>query len=313
MDRWMKHLTPGRKLSELCLPGSHDAGVYRDTGRGVNPGSSTRCQSSHIFDQALAGSRVFDIRVFLRTTGVVKKVKTPTMGHFFTEAKDGWFGDYGGTLVSALEDAALFLGTRQTEFLIFRISHTKCTGNVVGVLQQFARNKPGLIHTGANANLADLTVRDLKGKLLLVFDNQFNAHFSPADGYYAFHKYPNTAQSGLTFCGKYGGSATAVTPKGKGNWSAEGAVGVADEACAEHKGHNQGDHLFWVYWQETGGNVKKNTTAARTGMHDRLGAFLSAVKTNNHPLPNVIGHDFVKEATCKQIAKANPDLSNVQL
>jgi hypothetical protein len=57
----------------------------------------------------MVGSRVFDVRCFLRTKGIIKKTKTPTMGHFFKEERDGSFGEYRGTLMSALEDAATFL------------------------------------------------------------------------------------------------------------------------------------------------------------------------------------------------------------
>jgi hypothetical protein len=79
IHNWMSGLKGTRKLVELCLPGSHDAGVYRDVNAGVKPGSSTRCQYSNIWQQAMHGSRVFDVRCFLRTTGVFKKKKTPTM------------------------------------------------------------------------------------------------------------------------------------------------------------------------------------------------------------------------------------------
>ena len=145
IHNWMSGLKGTRKLVELCLPGSHDAGVYQDQKAGVKPGSSTRCQYSKIWKQAMSGSRVFDIRCFLRTTGVFKKKKTPTMGHFFKEGKDGYLGEYGGTLMSALDDAATFLKVYPTEFLIFRIGHTKCTGNVADALKQF-REKNGSGH-----------------------------------------------------------------------------------------------------------------------------------------------------------------------
>jgi hypothetical protein len=319
---WMSHLKFDRKLSELCLPGSHDAGVYKDKDAGVKPGSSTRCQYSNIWQQAMHGSRVFDIRCFLRKTGVFNKTKTPTMGHFFKEGKDGSGGDYGGTLISALEDAALFLSTHSTEFLIFRIGHTKCTGDVAEPLQQF-RDKvdqktqkmpyKSLVHRGATGNLANLQVHQLRGKLLLVFDKEFNSpNFSTDEGYYPYSKYPSIAQTGLTFCGSYSGSVGAsLAPKNKdkGNWSAEGSVGIANAACQEHQNHGGGNHLLWVYWQETGGNIKINTTVKQDGMHARLDKFLSEVRDpKNNYMPNVIGHDFVNEATCRKIVKMNRDV-----
>jgi hypothetical protein len=316
LQNWMSYLDDSRTLIDLCLPGSHDAGVYRDQNAGANPGSKTCCQASDIWKQALAGSRVFDVRCFLRTTGVFKKTETPTMGHFFKEGKDGYLGDYGGTLISALEDASMFLTNNKTEFLIFRIGHTKCTGNVAEALEEFRKAKgQSVIHTGATGNLAELEVRDLRGKLILVFDKEFNSNFDPKNeaGYYPYYKYPSIGQTGLTFCGKYsGGLGTALAPKSKnkGNWSAEGAVKIAHSACEAHKNH-AGSHLLWVYWQETGGDVLKNTTAEQ-GMHARLDQFLFDIREPNSkiPKPNVIGHDFVSETTCTKIVKMNPDLMN---
>jgi hypothetical protein len=318
----MSGLKGTRKLVELCLPGSHDAGVYRDVTTGVNPGSSARTQYSNIWQQAMHGSRVYDVRCFLRTKGVFKKTKTATMGHFFKEGKDGYLGEYGGTFLSALEDAASFLKVYPTEFLIFRIGHTKCTGSIADALQQFRKKTDAtthkmpyasLIHRGASGNLADLEVNQLRGKLLLVFDKEFNSpNFSPDEGYYPYHKYPSAAQTGLTFCGKYSGgvgTSLALKDKNKGNWSAEGSVKITNAACQEHQNHGGGDHLLWIYWQETGGDVQKNTTANR-GMHARLDQFLSEIRDpkNNLPKPNVIGHDFVNATTCRKIVKMNSDV-----
>lgn len=120
LQDWMSHLDDNRRLVDLCLPGSHDAGVYQDKQAGINPGPKACCQNSNIWKQALAGSRVFDVRCFLRTTGVFKKKKkTPTMGHFFKEGKDGYLGEYGGTLMSALDDAAFFSRVTPRSSLFF--------------------------------------------------------------------------------------------------------------------------------------------------------------------------------------------------
>src|SRR5262245_41154496 len=302
IHNWMHGLDQKRKLVDLCLPGSHDAGVYRDEAAGVKPGSSARCQYSNIWKQARDGARVFDIRVFLRTTGVLKKRRTPTMGHFFKEAKDGYGGEYGGTLISALEDAASFVQTFPSEFLIFRIGHTKCTSNVADVLREFRTRTDSkthkmkfaqVIHRGASGNLADLQVWQLRGKLLLVFDKDFHSpNFSTDEGYYPYCKHPNIPQCGLSFCGSYRGALgtrLALKAKDQGNWSAEGSVEVAKGALAEHQKHGGKDHLLWVYWQETGGDVMQNT-AAKGGMHGRLDAFLSDLRNPNSPRPNVIGH-----------------------
>jgi hypothetical protein len=324
---WMQALQESRKLVDLCLPGSHDAGVYRDERKDVTPGDSARCQYENIGEQASCGSRVFDIRCFLRTAGLINRTKTPTMGHFFADKAP--LGDYGGALASALEDALNFVKIYPSEFLIFRIGHTECLEEVGQVLEVFY-NKPddkGMLsnskrfYRAGPGNLAHVEVSQLRGKLVILCDNEEldSSHFQPGNGYCLYEKYPPSTPSTsaqIRFCGKYTGdlkTAAKTFKKDKGNWSSEGAVQNAVEACQTHKGHPS-DHLFWIYWQETGGNVLKNTTDAQ-GMHNRLDNFLSAVRAskkdpqNTIPLPNIIGHDFVNRFTCGAIAKMNDDVS----
>jgi hypothetical protein len=95
LHNWMSGLQGTRKLVELWLPGSHDSGVYTDKKKGVDPGDSARCQYENIYEQASVGSRVFDIRVFLRDTGFLGRTKIPTMGHFFMDKASAVTGDWG--------------------------------------------------------------------------------------------------------------------------------------------------------------------------------------------------------------------------
>jgi hypothetical protein len=317
LHNWMSGLQDTRKLIELCLPGSHDAGVYVDKTKNVTPNEKARCQYGNIGEQADVGSRVFDIRCFMDG-------KTPKMGHFFGDQPG--LGDWGGTLESALSDAANFLTAWKTEFLIFRIGHTKCVKEVSVVLEAL-RNKTNetthktnanLFHRAAQGRLVDEEVKHLRGKLVLLCDNPElkSASFKPGDGYHLYDKYPSTSPAQISFCGKYVGdlkTATKLFKKDRGNWSPEGAAKIAEEACREHKSHPP-NHLFWVYWQETGGNVLENATAAK-GVHNRLENFLSKFRvtdpTNRDylPLPNVIGHDFVHKFSCGAIVRMNKDLN----
>ena len=307
---WMKGLKDDRKLVELCLPGSHDAGVYTDEEKGVRPGDKARCQYKNIYEQARVGSRVFDIRCFLDG-------ETPKMGHFVKDTPP--LGDWGGTLESALDDAVKFLvyyaGEGPSEFLIFRIGHTKCTAEVAEVLKTTDQGKlkyTNFILRYDRGNLANLQVKDLRGKLLLIFDEAFlgSGDFKIGDGYYPYiNKYPEISKNGLSFCGTYVGEYSLIKDT---HWSAKGAHNIALAASNEHKGHNPpDDHLFWVYWQETGGNVLENTGAA-LGMKNRLDNFLATFRNPNNKLrlPNVMGHDFVDKVTCSKIVKMNSDLAS---
>lgn len=308
IHNWMSALKDDRKLVELCLPGSHDAGVYTDQDIGLEPNDLARCQSKKIGMQARYGSRVFDIRCFMKDT-------TPTMGHFFMDTAP--LGSWGGTLKSALDDAIDFLATNTKEFLIFRIGHTKCTTEVNEVLKTTDPTSGKLkyanfILNGPRGNLANLQVKDLRGKLLLIFGEEFHEDFHVRDGYYPYVKYPDIPENGLSFCGTYVSDGPVWKDTNK---TAKGAKNIALNASKEHKNH-QADHLFWVYWQQTGGNVFKNTTEETGCIHGRLANFLSKFKNPKNELgdppvrlPNVIGHDFVKFDTCSKIVKMNSDLA----
>jgi hypothetical protein len=367
IQSWMNELDQERMLVDLCLPGSHDAGVYWDLRapygahtQPVNPGINARCQRANIWEQAMCGSRVFDIRVYLRrdrSANTDGHTEIPTMGHFFKDSTHGRVGQYGGTLMSALGHAARFLEAYPSEFIIFRIGHTECTEKVAEVLQWFrwgdkqgdtprppglededddnAIHRQGVVYTGAKGNLAHLKYGQLKGKLLLVFDNQFDEKSFKAsipfgtnatdNGYYRYEKYekypeyPKMPAIGLSFCGEYLGGpeqmAAALLGRGeKGNWTAASADVLALNGCKQHQNHQgRANHLLWVYWQQTGGNIWENTTAPK-GMHARLQIFLNRVSRDGElAMPNVIGHDFVTTETCAWIVKLNRDLKDTVL
>ncbi|HEY0943359.1 MAG TPA: hypothetical protein VGE08_24955 [Steroidobacter sp.] len=309
--KWMSKIQHNPPLIHMVLPASHDAGVYGDSlTRVASPKRFARTQGSNIYNQAMSGSRVFDVRVFLKRikdeSG--KSVVVPTMGHFAAEKfkwpkigkSTGAFGAYGGSFMTAVKDAVAFVKTYQSEFLILRISHTYCPEHVRAALNEF-------MATGDNAkyiftrstNIATCNLDLLRGKVIMVFASEFHQGFSPKDGYLPMYKYQSggTIDSGLCFCGTY-----------KSKKDMKDVLKVAQKAADEHNSHVK-DHLHWVYWQQTGGNVSGNTKA-KDGAHAKLGDFIKEIRTkidrDSWTLPNVIGHDFVNELTCKQIIELNP-------
>lgn len=308
---WMSRIQHNPRLINMVLPGSHDAGVYGDSlTRVACPKRYARTQGSNIYNQAFSGSRVFDVRVFL------KKVKDesgqsviePTMGHFAAEKfkwpkigkTTGSFGAYGGSFMTAVKDAVAFVKTYPSEFLILRISHTYCPDHVGAALSQFMQTGDNASYVYNKArNIAKCKLSELKGKVVMVFASEFHNGFSPKDGYLPLYKFDagSTYTQGLCFCGTY-----------KSKKDMADVLKVARGAADEHQGHKK-DHLHWVYWQQTGGNVSSNTKGSH-GAHSALGDFIKEIKAqmggNQWSLPNVIGHDFVSDQTCKQIFELNP-------
>ena len=183
-------------------------------------------------------------------------------------------------------------------------------------------------NTGNNAQyictdsraLAKRRLADLRGKVIMVFANEFATDFDHRVGVLPFTKYASgvATTSGLCTCGIYQGSSDM----GK-------VHGNAAESFRVHAGHagHRPDHLHFVYWQQTlsGGNIKAATTAAKDrtlfgreekawtgGAHANLGDFAAEIRQNipagTWRLPNVISHDFVTEQTCNPIIALNPNL-----
>jgi hypothetical protein len=318
--RWLSDISGNKHLHEITLPGSHDAGVYGDTTlRSGGKSNLVRCQTGDIYTQAEHGSRMFDCRVFLKRTGGELQ---PTMGHFAMEKQGGktWgtrgetgrLGGYGGSLIACVDDAVKFVKANQREFIILRFSHTYCPNEVAAALTLYKQT-----HACADAicttagNLAQRRIHGLRGKVIMVFADEFHTQFDPAAGYLRFSKYTAgvPAVGGLCTCGIY--VSTKDMTKVKSN---------ADQALNDHSKHVIADHLSFVYWQRTGGNVEKSTTSlpkAATrlkgpsdgGTHAQLPAFIQQVRTNmangTWGRPNIISHDFVKADTCSQIIALN--------
>jgi len=340
---WLSTIDGSKLLSQITLPGSHDAGVYSDnTVAGSHKdvtvatpfvsASLVRCQSLSILNQAIAGSRFFDCRVYLRSFPLKKVIdgkltkeqKVPTLGHFFKDTKEGMGGGYGGSLVTVINDALSFVRAHPTEFIILRFSHTKCTDEVADALEMIhdAHDNARYIFTG-DVNIAQTRVADLRGKVVMVFDGKFNKqrltqvqvkkHFQSlreveykqgrglaAKGMHLFGKYADgkAAGNGLCTCGGFA--------------SSDKIDKVYDKSVAAVRAHTEhtNDHLCFVYWQLTGGNVEQNTMHATKGTHAKMDSFINdvvrfAMASGN--LPNVISHDFVSADSCSQVIALNND------
>ncbi len=323
-QNWLTRIQNDPMLIDMVIPGSHDAGVYGTSlSTRKAPEAWARCQGSNIYNQAMCGSRMFDCRVFLKKDSATKSL-VPTMGHFGREKKKhaggvGSLGAYGGTLITAVNDAIAFVRTYPSEFLILRFSHTYCPGEVGIALGDLMQKQGTLnyIYTDQD-NIALCPLSQLRGKVIMVFASEFHTNFSADDGYLPFYKYSNgiNVPFGLCTCGIYKGSAKMTTVHKS-----------AATAATDHKAHPR-NHLHFVYWQQTmtagAGDIHKSTVASNSrtligkkekdytgGAHANLGAYVDEIKANMNSgswdLPNVISHDFVTDQTCKAIFELNPN------
>lgn len=324
---WMRNLSDKKWLRQIVMPGSHDAGVY-GTAKTVLRNSKfvqnsyVVCQHSDFSKQALAGSRFFDCRVFQQQ--VAPGQYELKLGHFALERKKKAtpaIGGYGGALEAVLRSSFEFVLANPTEFVILRFSHTyhpdACVQEINQIIQSDAR------FSGATykltGNIATKPIGELRGKVVMVFDEKFNKKITPTAGIHRFKKFKTGLDQidGLATCGNFASNMNMATVHAE-------AISAMTEHMNDHKG--QPGHLHFVYWQQTAGifgekDIYKTTTAAPTpnvaysgGASQHVADFAAEIQQNitGTTMPvNVISHDFVTSATCMPIIRLNPDCANL--
>lgn len=168
-----------KKLNQIVIPGSHDAGIYLDEN---SPSGKT--QNLNIFNQATAGCRWFDIRVTGKETanGQVElrafhsifkpttKINMKEVGG--TQALDRKLAtDFGGKLEDMLIHARAFVKNNVNEFLIFKISKSSNIEKVYDMCVE----RLGDFHykeEGDTWNLNTQKVSNLRGKVITLFSEK---------------------------------------------------------------------------------------------------------------------------------------------
>src|SRR5215203_4137335 len=131
-----------RRLGDMHLPGSHDAGTTKNfidkTAGGTDSNAAT--QDLTIAQQLVVGTRFFDLRLASHKKQVVAHHTTAGQGAYSSTSVD-----------DVLESAAAFCKAHTTEVVIFRISHTSMATNAHQIAKLSGR---GALHKGTG-NLCD--------------------------------------------------------------------------------------------------------------------------------------------------------------
>jgi hypothetical protein len=111
---WIKALYPvikDRQLRHVVMPGSHDAGmgVWTDGWLGVP--ANTQTQGMRIYDQLVAGSRYFDLRIVEYRTKYFA-------AHFSSEMREKVVGGFGEEVQSIIDGINRFTKENPGEVII---------------------------------------------------------------------------------------------------------------------------------------------------------------------------------------------------
>ncbi|QOR35073.1 hypothetical protein IMX26_16695 [Clostridium sp. 'deep sea'] len=176
LKSWMGRLGKDTKLEEVIMPGSHDAGMSET--HHCNPpilaDPYTKTQNEPIGSQLVNGSRYFDIRVDYDHDELV------------TYHREGKYGCNGQDLKNVFDEVTAFLNAHNTETVIFKVSHIrgdsghnksetkekidKFLNSYSSVFYTYKDNNNDNNNDNKKVNLAKLTLSELRGKLILVFD-----------------------------------------------------------------------------------------------------------------------------------------------
>lgn len=334
MYNWMTGIADNLTLSEITMPGSHDAGIHPDaaTKKGIVGLSSAVCQDKSIYEQCIAGSRFFDIRLKVSDSGTRTYHLSPV---------GGALGQSSDTILS---DVFNFLDRNRSEFVILRF--TKPKGGSEEIVRQ-VQNSPlqQILFTSPTfVNFATTNIRLLRGKAICVFeadaDDKGKVAFNslmPKDGLHPFLRYTGADhQYGIVACGKYSNSSRLYEV-------IDGQVAHIDA----HANHTR-PHLFVLYWTQTFNpkspwkqsfttSIKKFSLKQRNfekevqnqrisgGAHanldylkvlictgqdlvtgqTKLAVRATTVEDRRRIMPNVIMYDFVNIKTSKEIVSLN--------
>jgi hypothetical protein len=253
MNNWMSTLDSNLELREITMPGSHDAGINKaDFTARFAPASSTVTQDGNVGKQCADGSRFFDIR--LEKTGLPFGERPLRAFH---KAGDWGPGGLGTRADDIFYQVWRFLNHNPSEFVILRISHTNRSSGAVDMAKSIFRE---VLYKGTG-NLAKTKISALQGQVICVFDaKEFGPDIDPSKGIHAFAKYSGAVgnASGLYTCGEFSKAKEIHKVLSK-------QLGRTNEHYNLHYGNN--DHLFVLYWTQTGGNIEENTKSTASNPH----------------------------------------------
>lgn len=330
---WMANSLPtlgAKPLSQLVIPGSHDAGTYviRDCSA-LGGTCNSKTQIGSIYDQLQAGARYFDIRpVFYKRAfeighfGNIKDDKlipsiVSILGAIFLASISDNQGCDGAHLSDVLNDVARFLKTTR-EVVILKFSHyynrdadvnqfnnavmTALTSAVTGALFDYfyfrRSGSPRLANTPLNMLIADRK----QGIVLPVFDVVGTAQAPSGAGLYSYLDF-NPAGNAQTQRTK---SDLLVYDMFADKNNLKEAV--PDQVAKLSTPANHGGDLFLYSWTLTQGTAQSLTcndsktfandilTLARTA-DMALGENITTLKRNGvingQTIPNIIYLDAV--------------------
>ncbi len=331
---WMSKLPSDRKLSEILMPGSHDAGLYEVTGSSV-PNSWVITQEKTIGEQLKAGVRCFDLRVYNKRDfpGVSNLFGGKLglyVGHFAEPVFKGHSigGGFGPPFWRVLFDIKSFFlqGQSSKETVILRLSHIKKSNLFSTIYFVLSILSDNLYLKNKKITIGNEKLRNLRGKIITIYENSIDKHlkqiFKDFNSLESSSKLLKFKDSVVLFK-KAGDMKDIISPeKKKGKLILRGKYSnkrrlesvfekqerrLSDWSSAIEEDRNKYDgELMQLYWTSTGSatsksrKIIKNTRALWT--RDAVRQLTGLIQQHE---PNIVWMDFCNSAKSLTILRNN--------
>jgi 1-phosphatidylinositol phosphodiesterase len=315
LNEWMSDIPDDTKLSNIIMPGSHDAGMSvvqgkRAVGFGwAVPDASIITQDLDIAGQLNAGTRFFDIRVY--NWG---KIHGELYTGHFAEAKKGkaTAGGYGQKLDEVLTQVKGFLDTNDSETVILKFSHMTHT-NAKKVMEKVNTDCKGYLYGRERSDsIPKRPMEKFRKKIIAMYDKSLP--YDDADKSKKAHSFksykpgtkPNSPkvdtveeEKRLILWGEYSNT------KKFDNMYADQKKKIEFRKKQWFTARNV-PHLYQLYWTMTGGNVKENTKIASAKFKDKW-RWLAKGPPGHALCPNIVVYDFANEEQNQLIVEVNEE------
>ena len=263
-----------RKLKDITIPGSHDAGIVMGGVEKLSffgsAGSNVITQNKSVAEQANSGSRFFDVRVMLHGGELVSFHSAP-MKKLGFNSDSRIFGGKGQGFLEILNQLKGFVVSNPTEFVIVRLTHLMDSHEVLQSVVDWMNEGRNIAYVCTRSgNLANALVSELAGKLVIVVEahkiakNSLKLRFEKServagqrDGLHYFYACKHDralpeVNNGLCVCGEFS-NANKVANIVKGQ--------MKEYTFHDRHKSNREDlaHLQCVYWTATWGDIKMHT------------------------------------------------------
>ncbi|WP_139831520.1 MULTISPECIES: hypothetical protein [unclassified Pseudomonas] len=289
---WMGALQkrkPGILLNDVTMPGSHDAGMYVTHDYPLGGGGEwAKTQSLTTLQQLQAGSRYFDLRICWRD------------GHLSTYHGDTGYGAYGALLSDILTDVQAFLtgpsGNEEVVILKFSHTYTDTIDSIIDVVKTQSMRLM-LPKQGSGTNLAQTPLSMMKGKIVMVFDSEFEGEWDQAQGIWPYFDTTENPSSvigrDLTVYDHYADQTDYPTMAG-------------DQTAKLGKYGGWGDsYLFLLSWTLTGDTQVRDIEVLAGMANPWLPQVLADKTIRYGRRPNIVYLDFIDPWLCGVILGLN--------